>query len=115
LTKLTLLEAKANKQIANEVIQPMRSTSSTMSAVNTVNAVKNLASAVAGRPSFEYFGFGFRVASLSSSAPPAVPEPSMMVTGMLFGLGGASRVDDPAAYHADNVLYLSPEPILDNA
>ncbi|MBU6385825.1 MAG: hypothetical protein ACK449_01535 [Planctomycetota bacterium] len=40
-----------------------------MSAVNTVNAVKNLASAVAGRPSFEYFGFGFRVASLSSSAP----------------------------------------------
>ena len=47
--------------------------------------------------------------------PPAVPEPSMMVTGTLFGLGGASRVDEPAAYHADNVLYLSPEPILDNA
>jgi len=39
----------------------------------------------------------------------------MMVTGTLFGLGGASRVDEPAAYHADNVLYLSPEPILDNA
>jgi formylglycine-generating enzyme required for sulfatase activity len=31
---------------------------------------------------------GFRVASLSSSAPPAVPEPSMMVIGTLFGLGG---------------------------
>ncbi|MFZ4470164.1 MAG: SUMF1/EgtB/PvdO family nonheme iron enzyme [Pirellula sp.] len=33
-------------------------------------------------------GIGFRVASLSSSAPPAVPEPSMMVIGTLFGLGG---------------------------
>jgi len=32
--------------------------------------------------------YGFRVASLSSSAPPAVPEPSMMVIGTLFGLGG---------------------------
>ena len=31
---------------------------------------------------------GFRVASLFSSAPPAVPEPSMMVIGTLFGLGG---------------------------
>ena len=31
---------------------------------------------------------GFRVASLSSDAPPAVPEPSMMVIGTLFGLGG---------------------------
>ena len=31
---------------------------------------------------------GFRVASLPSSAPPAVPEPSMMVIGTLFGLGG---------------------------
>ena len=31
---------------------------------------------------------GFRVASLASSAPPAVPEPSMMVIGTLFGLGG---------------------------
>jgi len=39
-------------------------------------------------PSFENFSFGFRVASLSSSAPPAVPEPSMMVIGTLFGLGG---------------------------
>jgi sulfatase modifying factor 1 len=34
------------------------------------------------------FEVGFRVASLSSSAPPAVPEPSMMVIGTLFGLGG---------------------------
>ena len=33
-------------------------------------------------------GLGFRVASLSSSAPPAVPEPSMMVIGTLFGIGG---------------------------
>ena len=33
-------------------------------------------------------GVGFRVASLASSAPPAVPEPSMMVIGTLFGLGG---------------------------
>jgi hypothetical protein len=31
---------------------------------------------------------GLRVAVLSSSAPPAVPEPSMMVIGTLFGLGG---------------------------
>jgi formylglycine-generating enzyme required for sulfatase activity len=31
---------------------------------------------------------GFRVVSLPSSAPPAVPEPSMMVIGTLFGLGG---------------------------
>ena len=39
-------------------------------------------------PSFGNGGIGFRVASLSSSAPPAVPEPSMMVIGTLFGLGG---------------------------
>jgi len=39
-------------------------------------------------PSLEYDVLGFRVASLSSSAPPAVPEPSMMVIGTLFGLGG---------------------------
>jgi sulfatase modifying factor 1 len=40
-------------------------------------------------PSFDIDGgLGFRVASLSSSAPPAVPEPSMMVIGTLFGLGG---------------------------
>jgi hypothetical protein len=38
--------------------------------------------------SIENDKFGFRVASLSSSAPPAVPEPSMMVIGTLFGLGG---------------------------
>ena len=31
---------------------------------------------------------GFRVASLNSDPPPAVPEPSMMVIGMVFGLGG---------------------------
>ena len=39
-------------------------------------------------PSFESSNFGFRVVSLPSSAPPAVPEPSMMVIGTLFGLGG---------------------------
>jgi formylglycine-generating enzyme required for sulfatase activity len=39
-------------------------------------------------PSLEYDYIGFRVASLSSSAPPAVPEPSMMVIGTLFGIGG---------------------------
>jgi formylglycine-generating enzyme required for sulfatase activity len=39
-------------------------------------------------PSSEDINIGFRVASLSSSAPPAVPEPSMMVIGTLFGLGG---------------------------
>ena len=31
---------------------------------------------------------GFRVVILNSDPPPAVPEPSMMVIGMLFGLGG---------------------------
>ena len=42
-----------------------------------------------GIPSYEgSIPVGFRVASLSSSAPPAVPEPSMMVIGTLFGLGG---------------------------
>jgi sulfatase modifying factor 1 len=39
-------------------------------------------------PSGEGDFIGFRVVSLSSSAPPAVPEPSMMVIGTLFGLGG---------------------------
>ena len=39
-------------------------------------------------PSFEFNILGFRVASRSSSAPPAVPEPSMMVIGTLFGVGG---------------------------
>jgi sulfatase modifying factor 1 len=40
-------------------------------------------------PSWEGNGsFGFRVASLSSSPAAAVPEPSMMVIGTLFGLGG---------------------------
>jgi hypothetical protein len=41
-----------------------------------------------GVPSFEYFFNGFRVASVTPSSPPAVPEPSMMVIGTLFGLGG---------------------------
>ena len=39
-------------------------------------------------PSNVFDDLGFRVASLSSDAPPAVPEPSMMVIGTLFGLGG---------------------------
>ena len=39
-----------------------------------------------GVPSFEGGNRGFRVASLSSDA--VVPEPSMMVIGMVFGLGG---------------------------
>jgi len=37
-------------------------------------------------PSVESRGIGFRVASLSSDA--AIPEPSMMVIGMVFGVGG---------------------------
>ncbi len=37
-------------------------------------------------PSSEFGSLGFRVASLSSDA--VVPEPSMMVIGMVFGLGG---------------------------
>jgi formylglycine-generating enzyme len=49
-----------------------------------------------GLPSFEFDGVGFRVASLTSFAPPppppppppAVPEPSTLVIGTLFGLGG---------------------------
>jgi sulfatase modifying factor 1 len=39
-----------------------------------------------GSADLENGGVGFRVASLSSDA--AVPEPSMMVIGTLFGLGG---------------------------
>ena len=38
--------------------------------------------------SYKNYSNGFRVATLSSSAPPAVPEPSMMVIGTLFGIGG---------------------------
>jgi formylglycine-generating enzyme required for sulfatase activity len=38
-------------------------------------------------PSYELSHIGFRVASLPSSAA-AVPEPSMMVIGTLFGIGG---------------------------
>ena len=41
-----------------------------------------------GFPSNGDVSIGFRVASLSSDAPPPVPEPSMMVIGTLFGLGG---------------------------
>jgi hypothetical protein len=50
----------------------------------------NLSSSSRGSfdPSDRDSDFGFRVASLPSSAPPAVPEPSMMVIGTLFGLGG---------------------------
>jgi len=40
-----------------------------------------------GSANLENGGVGFRVASLSSDAA-AVPEPSMMVIGTLFGLGG---------------------------
>ena len=39
-------------------------------------------------PSYQGNDVGFRIASLSPSSPPAVPEPSMMVIGTLFGLGG---------------------------
>jgi formylglycine-generating enzyme required for sulfatase activity len=40
-------------------------------------------------PSFQQYGnLGFRVASLSPSAPPVVPEPSMMVIGSMLGIGG---------------------------
>ncbi len=40
-------------------------------------------------PAFESQLIGFRVARLSPSAPPpAVPEPSMMVIGTFFGIGG---------------------------
>jgi sulfatase modifying factor 1 len=54
------------------------------------NFSSNLSSSsrIGADPSLEANSRGFRVASLSSSAPPAVPEPSMMVIGTLFGLGG---------------------------
>jgi formylglycine-generating enzyme len=39
-------------------------------------------------PDYDDSGIGFRVAMVTPSAPPAVPEPSMMVIGTLFGLGG---------------------------
>jgi len=39
-------------------------------------------------PRSEGAGLGFRVASVTPSSPPAVPEPSMMVIGTLFGIGG---------------------------
>ncbi len=55
-----------------------------------VNGSATLSSSIRARlvPSLENAFIGFRVASLSSSAPPTVPEPSMMVIGTLFGLGG---------------------------
>jgi hypothetical protein len=37
-----------------------------------------------------YDNIGFRVVSLSSVAPAAVPEPSMMLIGTVIGLGGLS-------------------------
>ncbi len=57
---------------------------------NWLNGSNGLSSSTRGStgPSNESFLLGFRVASLSSSAPPAVPEPSMMVIGTLFGIGG---------------------------
>lgn len=39
-------------------------------------------------PTYEIWMTGFRVVSLSTSQPPAVPEPSMMLIGTVFGLGG---------------------------
>jgi len=41
-----------------------------------------------GNPSSDRVDIGFRVATLSSSAPSAVPEPSLMLIGTVFGLGG---------------------------
>jgi hypothetical protein len=41
-----------------------------------------------GHPPDTDFNFGFRVVSLSTSSPAAVPEPSMIVIGTLFGIGG---------------------------
>ena len=53
------------------------------------NISSNLLSSARGSLNPNYLAIiGFRVASLSSDAPPAVPEPSMMVIGMVFGLGG---------------------------
>ena len=55
---------------------------------NTGNGLWSSARNTDWLPSENNLNFGFRVASLSPSAPPAVPEPSMMVIGTLFGLGG---------------------------
>jgi formylglycine-generating enzyme len=52
------------------------------------NYLSSSARSVAGALGSDGPGLGFRVVVLSSSAPPAVPEPSMMVIGTLFGLGG---------------------------
>jgi len=54
----------------------------------TGNGLSVLSRGYFNLPTFGGDSVGFRVASLSSSAPPAVPEPSMMVIGTLFGLGG---------------------------
>ena len=70
---MTLLAARADEQIANEVTQPMRSISSTTSAVNPVNAVtkvnavKNPASAVGGRSDLELVGTA--AIRISATAP----------------------------------------------
>ena len=54
-----------------------------------INVSGNLLSSARGSLNPSYVALlGFRVASLSSDAQPAVPEPSMMVIGMVFGLGG---------------------------
>jgi hypothetical protein len=50
------------------------------------NKLLSSARDIDGNPSEDRVDRGFRVASLSSDA--AVPEPSMMVIGTLFGLGG---------------------------
>jgi hypothetical protein len=42
-------------------------------------------------PNNDSFNIGFRVASLSSSSDPVVPEPSMMVIVALFGIGGLMK------------------------
>jgi formylglycine-generating enzyme required for sulfatase activity len=54
---------------------------------NSSSSTLSSSTRYSGGPSLEDIGVGFRVASLPSSAA-AVPEPSMMVIGTLFGLGG---------------------------
>jgi formylglycine-generating enzyme required for sulfatase activity len=54
---------------------------------NSIPSVLSSSSRFDDVPSFEGPRVGFRVASLPSSAA-AVPEPSMMVIGTLFGIGG---------------------------
>ena len=54
------------------------------------DGIFGLSSTIRSNPlPFEQYDFvGFRVLTLSPSSPPAVPEPSMMVIGTLFGAGG---------------------------